>query len=338
MRTAFPARHAREDRDALEDFALGVKLLIASNGNADFAMQQAKAAGRGEVGELLQRSAADALGFAPPSGPAIAEAQALGVFIGEVFERSVLGRMPEVLKIPPNTKVSAGQVGGVRWTGQGKPVMLARPLLLNVALEPLQVAGASVFSKQVVEFSNVDFQALVIQHMIEALSEAVDLALLDPSNGGAAGVTPKSVTHGLQPVAATSNSLFDIKALVAGFAGDIAASYWVGRPATFAALAGEQFPDLGVNGGALLGLQALASRQAPAGTLVLLDGSALVAIEAQFDMQVSTQADIEMSDNPAAGPAARVSMFQSGLVAVQMRLHANWKLARAGSVAMIAGY
>ena len=119
----------------------------------------------------------------------------------------------------------------------------------------------------------------------------------------------------------------------------------IGSPGPLANLASHGFERCGVRGGEVLGMPVLASRAAPADTLVMLDPSLIAVAGGTVEIRSSRQASLEMDSAPAgtsfegaspegANAVSTVSMYQTDNVAVMAEAFVNWK-AQAGAAAAL---
>ena len=90
-----------------------------------------------------------------------------------------------------------------------------------------------VLTKESVRTSHPAAEALVRVELTRALADGIDLAFLDPDNGGAPD-TPASVTAGVTPIPSTGSAAGDIATLLSEFAGDLSAAVFITDPLTAA--------------------------------------------------------------------------------------------------------
>lgn len=269
-------------------------------------------------------------------------------FFGLVHEQSVLGRLEGLRRVQINVR-TLSMVSGTTayWVGQGKPKPLSKPALQGDTLAPLKVACITVTTEESLR-ANPTAETLFRDDMLRAITGALDQALLDPSNAGVADESPASVLYGVTPTASTGNPAADIAALIAAFTGDLGAAYFVTDPGTATQIAMARdaggsfaFPNAGPRGGNILGIPLLVSRASPitsAGAqLALIDPTGIAANAEGIRMEASSEATLQMADDPSDAVGTGVSMFQTGSVAWLSEIAANWDVQRAGSAAYIDG-
>lgn len=288
-------------------------------------------------------------------GPELAAyANAMREFFEAVKQQTVLDRLPGVRRTSMYVRtLTQGQKLSASFVGQGKPVPMSRLSFAADTLEPLMVAGITAATSEMVKNSSPRGEDIIRKDLTRALAEAVDLALLDPSNAGVIAEAPASITHGINPLTVPGGDMDDVKgcfeAMVARFAGDLTRAVVIGRPELFVRLSGLlNFPNVGARGGEMAGIPAVPSTGLPNADdgscrLVLVDPTGIALAEDQAQIAVSTSGTIEMLDDAlqqdalSSQGANLVSLFQVNAIGFLGKLFVNWKVARPGSVSMIDG-
>ncbi len=295
--------------------------------------------------ELRSAVAAGSLG--PTWGSEIAAtADAVGEFLALVRAESIVGRLA-LRRVPANT-LTLRQTGPaiVYWTQEGHPIPLGKMALDRVSLQPKKCAGLIVVTDELLEFGGAEAEQLVRADLVAGTAALTDRTFLDRGNAGSAS-TPASVTYGAPATAATADPRADLVALMANFGGDLTKSVLVTDPITAAGMNGTQFPDVGANGGTLLGLPVLTSKASPrttaGGQIALIDPTGILAADAGADVQSGFEAAIQMTDSPAGdattptGSTNVVSLYQVDCTAFRVIRYVTWQVGRTGSVAVITG-
>lgn len=272
---------------------------------------------------------------------------------GAVEAGSIIGRMSLLRRVPflrrllrPTATSRGFWIGG---SARAKP--LSRFALEGSRLEPHTIATIVVITDEAARFEDPLTDQATRNDMIRANTERLDASFVDVSNVGIAGVEPASVTSSGEIINSTGDPAQDVTELIEASAGDLASSYFVGAPITFARMALARdaggaflFPDLGPRGGSILGIPAIASRGSPVdstgGQLALIDASSIAVAIDGMNVDRATGATLEMSDTPDSTPDAnvvQVSMFQMNLVALRTVMHAAWETQRAGAVVTVVG-
>lgn len=265
-------------------------------------------------------------------------------FFGVVEQLSVLGRLAGIRRVPLRTRMLTATSGASAfWVEEGKPKPVSRMAFTSGSLAPLKVAAIAAVTEELATSSDPAAELVIRLDMVRAMVEAIDMALLDPSNAGSAGVSPASITNGVTPISAGTDPAADLRLLIENFAGDLESAIFIMTPSVAVSLASADRPGIGLRGGELLGAPAVTSRSAPAGAIILADVSALALGEGPSEIRTSRAATIEMLDADLVQDAATgagtslVSLWQVNCLGVLTEKEMNWDIQRAGAVSMIAG-
>lgn len=277
-----------------------------------------------------------------------------GEFIELLRPRTLLGRIPNLRRVPFNVSVPTQTAGGTYgWVGQGKPKPLTNLATATTTLTINKIAGIIVLTQELVKISSPSAEALVREEMIAGIVKFMDEQFIDPAVAASGTVTPASITNGTTPVtsAGTSNdnARTDLKALMASFVAanlSTANAVWIMSEANAFALAtavnalGQPlFPGMTADGGTLFGRPVIATQSAGT-TVALVDAQGiLVADDGGVQIDVSREASLQMDSAPTDPPDAStvfVSMFQSNMIALRAERFVTWKRARTASVKYVA--
>lgn len=310
-------------------FASALALTI-KNGGINSAIDFAERAGRGEIALILRDAVApltttnDGAALVPPVSTE---------WVARVFERSALG---PARAVPVGVDLIKTVTGATAyWRGQGAAIPVSAMSIGGSALAPLRVGAILAISKELQRLASVGAQDLIAAEAERACRDAIELAFLDPTNNGEANVKPASITNGLTPITSAGIPDYDFESIIADYDGDLSTAVLVMRPQLAAQAHSERHQLIGARGGELLGVPVIATRNAPAGVIVLYDTAGVVVGEPELRLATSTDASLTMTDD-ASGAATQVSLFQTDLVGILFSIHTNWKTMRPGSVAMIA--
>lgn len=271
--------------------------------------------------------------------------QAQQEFIALVRERSLLGRMANLRRVPFKTKVTAqAESAAAQWVAAGKPkpataIEWSEP----VTLEPLKVAALVVITQELSRLADPTAEQLIRADLVGGLVKLIDTTFISPTWVATPNESPASVTGGAMALSSSGNPAQDIAALVeaAGDDLDLTTCYLVCHPLTAARLAlwrdaagAVYFPAAGVRGGDVVGIPLLTSTACgltsspKEGPLVLLDAQGIVVAEGAASVRVSTQADVQLDTDPNTGANAQVSLWQSNLIGILAEQDVNWHTAR----------
>lgn len=278
-------------------------------------------------------------------------AAAAAEFVLEADRLSIVGRLTGVRRVSPNTPFSPNSDAAIAsWTGEGRHIRVSRLAFDRGVLTPRKVAALLVVSLEALRATaDANGEELIRRDLVRAVAKAMDAAFIDPWNGGDS-ITPTAISYGITPIPSTGDVATDLEAAVAAFSGDFSAAHWVMSPKTAAAISArlDLRSELGLRGGLLMGLPAIASDAVEAtstgDSITLVDAAAVCLLDLGAVGSVSTEAAIEMSDGPTGrtdSPAAAtdlVSLFQADAVGLRCVRACNWSLGRpAGGVVRIDG-
>ncbi|KUL94316.1 phage capsid protein [Bosea sp. WAO] len=285
-------------------------------------------------------------------------------FVEFLRPRTIIGRfgqngIPGFTRIPFRVPlITEASESAAYWVGEGKAKPLTKPSWTRTEMNPLKVANIVVATMEQLRDSSPSGEVLLRNSIVNAVAKAQDQAFIDPSNAGTANVKPASITNGLTAVASSGNDgeavRADAKAAMGKFVlanNALTSGVWVMSATTALslslmtnALGQAEFPGLTLNGGTFMGLPAITSQYV--GNYVALVNAEDVYFgdEGEVAVDMSTEASLEMMDNPtgdtiAATPVAAelVSLWQTNSVGFRAERTVNWMRRRNSAVALITG-
>lgn len=276
-------------------------------------------------------------------------------FFAAVAERSIIGRLTGLRRLPLQVRVLTGIGAVASWPGEGRNKPLTKMNFQQQTLLPSKVLAVTVVTKELLEQADVAAEAVIQADLARAVVQALDEAFIDPTNAGVligeAVAKPASITNGVAPVGGGSPGAFraDLQSLVGAFDGDLTAAVLVTTPELALGASGADFPQLGVRGGIAAGFPVLTSRYVPAGVVALIDPTGIGYGEGAAETMVLREGDVLMDGaaglmsiggigSPSAPEGAEmVSLYQTNSVALVAGRAVNWGRVRPGSVALITG-
>lgn len=285
-------------------------------------------------------------------------------FVEFLRPRTIIGRfgqngIPGFTRIPFRVPLITETGESVAyWVGEGKAKGVTKPTWGRTEMNPLKVATIVVATMEQLRDSSPSAEVLLRDSIVKAVAKAQDQAFIDPANAGSANVKPASITNGLTAVVSSGNDgeavRADAKAAMGKFVlanNPLTSGVWVMSATTALslslmtnALGQPEFPGLTLNGGTFMGLPAITSQYA--GNYVALVNAEDVYFgdEGEVAVDMSTEASLEMMDNPtgdsvAATPVAAelVSLWQTNSVGFRAERTVNWMRRRTSAVALITG-
>ncbi len=241
----------------------------------------------------------------------------------------------QLTQVPANTKLNGIATGAAAaFVAEGSPVPITSLTVSGDELPTKRVVATLVITKELARLSDPRAEAVFERELRTAIVNAIDGAVL--SADAATADTPAGLFNGVTPHTATAGETADIRELVDDFGGDLTTAFFAGSPKVLASLNSDARPLVGIRNGELLNAPALASRNAPAGTLALIDGAGVAYADEGFEVSIASNASVIMSDGPSS-PGQQVSFFQAGLIGIRITRHVDWATVRPGSVAFISG-
>ena len=346
------------------DFVRMTKAIALAKGNMYHAADIAKSMNYGNRVEHAIKAAVAAGTTAGASGyGALVEPATLASeFIELLQPATIVGRLPSLRRTPMDVRLPR-QTGATTttWVGVAKAAPLTNAAFTDMTVGRHKVAAIVALSCELLQRSDPNAELLIRSDLIGAASRAVDLAFIDSTNAGIAGVKPASVLNGTTNTAAASGTTaaavrVDVAKLF-GFA--LAANQpldgaaFVMHPATALQLSmmrhatsGQaEFPGITMDGGVFFGLPVIVSSHVPGSAiqgypLALVVQPEILLAEEGINVEASTEASLEFDDTPTSEGttptgAELVSLWQNGLTAVKLVRPITWALRRPSAVGVI---
>jgi HK97 family phage major capsid protein len=289
----------------------------------------------------------------------LTEGGAFADFAEYLRPETIVGKL-NLRRVPFDTALGISTSAGAGyWVGEGQAKPLTSFNFDKTTLTPLKCANIVVLTQELLMRESANAETMVRDEMRNALVSLIDTAFIDPANSGTSNVKPASVANGAPHSAATGTGdaddvRTDLRSLINEFiaanqqGGDIVlvmrATDALGAGMMVNALGQPEFPNISMGGGSLFpGLSVVTSQTVPSGTVIALQPSEIfLADDGGFKVDVSTEASLQMLDNPtnasADGTATSVvSMFQTNSVAFLCERIINWKKRRTTAVAYLTG-
>ena len=271
-------------------------------------------------------------------------------FLELLRPRTIIGRIPNLRKVPFNISVPVQTGGGTYgWVGEGAPKPVGQLQLASATLGIAKAAGIIVISAELAKISNPSAESVVRNDMIAGMAQYLDTQFIDPTVAAVANLNPASITNGANGygTAGTSsdNARTDIKkgiTLLTQSLYNIGDVVIIMSEANAFALAGaittlgvRPFPDLTAQGGTILGVPVVTSQAAGQVIAFVHAPSILFADDGGVTIDVSQEASIEMNTvptSPATASTILVNLWQQNLIGLRAERFINWKRARTTAV------
>ena len=286
-------------------------------------------------------------------------------FIEFLRPQTILGRIPGLTQIPFNVRVAGQNAGSSAfWVGQGQPVPVSKLGTTSTTLGIAKAAGLVAIDDELVRSSSPSAELLVRNDLAKAIAQFLDTQFLDPDIAAVANVSPASVLNGVTPTTPSGADAAalrtDIQTLFGAWIAanlDPSQGVWIMPPTQALAIGAmlnplgqPAFPGIGLKGGVLWDLPVITSMSAKLsgsptlGNIIALVNAPeiLLADDGQVTISTSSEASIQMLDNPAnistgaTAETAMVSMFQTNSLAIKAVRYINWAKRRATAASFIA--
>lgn len=282
-------------------------------------------------------------------------------FVEYLRPKTIIGRIPGLRKVPFLIKFPRQTGAAVaNWVGQAKPKPATSLAFDSLQLDPLKVAGIVPISMELMRFSSPSAETIIRDDLAGAIAQLVDHDFTDPEKTAVANVSPASITNGVTPTAATGTTYAflktDVKTAMGNFLGANITPDTVIMKESLAlslslmetSLGNPQFPGLTMNGGTFMGMNAVTSQNLDYTEDSPQEGDLLIFLRAQdialaddgqVDVDVSTEASIEMSTtptDPVTSSTVLVSLWQHNLVGIRAERMINWVKRRPAAVQVIS--
>jgi len=285
-------------------------------------------------------------------------------FIEFLRPQTILGRINNLTRVPFNVRIAGQNAGSSAfWVGQGQPVPVSKLGTFAITLGIAKAAGLVAIDDELVRSSSPSAELMVRNDLGKAIAQFMDTQFLDPDIAAVANVSPASILNAVAATPATGATQAALRTDIATLFNlfinanlDPSQAVFVMTPTQalaiqmmINALGQPTFPGITVNGGTLFGVPVITSMSAKlvgsptiGGVIALINApEILLADDGQVTIEASTEASIQMLDNPtnasagATAPTTLVSMFQTNSMAIKAVRYVNWAKRRATAAAYI---
>lgn len=285
--------------------------------------------------------------------PLVDPSNLVGEFIELLRPATILGKMDGFRNVPFNVKIPV-QIGGstVEWVGEGAAKPVSDLSFDTVTLGFNKVAGIVVLTDELVRFSSPSAEQAVRQDLVAQIAQFLDDSFINPAHT-ATGSRPGSVTNLPTPISASGvyadSMIYDIQSMIESFltanlspAGAylVMSSVQAARIALFRNALGQyEFPNMGADGGSMLGFRVVTSESVPTAT----NGESIIALVKPSEIlmaddgSVTLDASREATLDLAGGDTPNFSLWQKNCVGLRAERFITWKARRAAAVAYISG-
>src|SRR5262245_42208048 len=303
--------------------------------------------------ELLLRAASNPATTtnAPWAGALVPTVTHLGSeFMELVRAKTLIDRIRGLRRVPFDSQVPAQTGGGTyKWVGEGGQKPVGQLAFTTKAVGHHKISGILTFTLELARNSSPDAETTFRNEMVAGIAGFKNAQFIDPAVAAVAGVKPASITNGDTPITATTNPLVDIAALLQTFItaglGLEGVTLLMSETNAFvlsnrrSAMGVADFPNVSIAGGTVAGVPVVTSNACGTNIIGVLPPYILYAEDPGVSIDVSTQASVQMLDNPAAPDATSVfrSFWQENLIGLRAEQFVSWTKGHANAVAMKIG-
>jgi HK97 family phage major capsid protein/HK97 family phage prohead protease len=285
------------------------------------------------------------------AGPLALASNVAGEFIALLRPRTILGKIPNLRKVPFGTSVPIQSSGGTYgWVGQGAPKPVTKLGFGTATLAITKAAGIIVFTEELARLSTPSAEEVVRNDMIAGIAAFLDQQFIDPAVAAVANVSPASITNGIAGTAAANDPLKDLHTLAAALTAaniPLAGVTFIMSESNGFALGlmrdgsgGRVFQSASADGGSLEGINLVTSNAAGTNVIAVQGSFILYADEGGVNVDVSREASVQMDSapaNPADATTVMTSLWQNNLVGLRAERFINWQRPIVNAVKVITG-
>jgi HK97 family phage major capsid protein/HK97 family phage prohead protease len=295
-------------------------------------------------------------GWASQLIPAAQQLQ--GEFLELLRPATILGRIPGLRRVPFNVAIPVQTGGGTYgWVGEARGKPVTSLTFDSVTLRWAKAAGIIVITQELAKFSSPSAEMIVRDDMIAGCARFLDTQFVS-TTAAVANVSPAGIiASGVTAVTASGTTAaafrVDMNNMLNNFIANnvdpsgivilMSATQALALSLMITDLGIRLFPDIGVNGGTILGFPAVISENVGTRIIALNARDILLAEDGGISIDVSTQASVEMNTVPIAGDTSPItgavlkSLWQNNLVGLRVEKYITWLRGRAAAVEYING-
>jgi HK97 family phage major capsid protein len=263
-------------------------------------------------------------------------------FVEYLLPMTFLGKITGLTRVPFNTRIPR-DIGAIsaQWVGEGESKPVGAGAFDAVTLAFNKIALIVGVTQELARFSSPSVEEWARKKLAAAIAKFMDEQFITPSITAIVGSRPASITNGADSDAASGTAstdlIHDLREILKHFQDnniDTGNLVLLMQPqlataigAIYTTLGVRQFSEIDNN--RLSGMNIITSGNVPSGYVVALDApSVAVADEGGLEISASTEASVELDDNPTSGNYHLVSAFQNNLLFIRAERFVTWKRLR----------
>lgn len=306
--------------------------------------------------ELILRTGVDA-GDTTTSGWASqlvpAAANPTGEFLEMLRDATILGRIPGLRRVPFNVAIPIQTGSGTyAWVGEAAAKPVGSLTFDSVTLRWAKAAGIIVITQELAKFSSPQAEVIIRDEMIQSLTRFIDAQFVS-TTAEVSNVSPAGILNGISATAVTgaTAALFrvDMNTMLKKFATNkvplnglvllMSSTSALALSLMVTDLGVALFPSISQNGGSILGIPVVISEAVGTKIIALYAPNIFLAQDDGINIDVSTEASVEMETTPAVGEQSPLStltnlksFWQNNLIGFRVEQFITWKRGRTAAV------
>jgi HK97 family phage major capsid protein/HK97 family phage prohead protease len=265
-------------------------------------------------------------------------------FVNYLLPMTFFGKIQGLTRVPFNSRVVRDTAAiSAQWVGEGESKPVAAGAFDTVTLAFNKIALIIGVTQELARYSTPAVEMWAREKLAEAIAQFQDQQFITPSVTAITGSRPASITNGADSDAASGTAstdlIHDIRQIIKHFQDfniSTANLVLLMQPqlataigSIYTTLGIQQFPTVNGDGGNVTGIQVITSGNVPSGYVVALNPPSIaVADDGGLEISASTEASVEMDDNPTSGNWHLISAFQNNLLLVRAERFITWKRLR----------
>lgn len=277
----------------------------------------------------------------------------VGEFIELMRAASIIGRIPNLRRVPFNVTVPVQTGGGTYgWVGENQAKPVSALSLTTAVLRQTKIAGIIPYTKEALRLSDPSIEVTVRNDMIRGYADYRDTQFIDPTVHDSIGVNPPSITDQIVNVVASGLTGAAFTADMSNIIGKMitnnqrisdlvilmSETVALNLASKQTSLGMKLFPDINVGGGSYMGIPIITSQNVGARIILFNPTQILFAEDPGVTIDVSEEASVVMDTAPQSSPVATslVSFWQRNLIGLRLDQFVTWKRAITSAVEYIS--
>ncbi|MGF6737369.1 hypothetical protein [Paraburkholderia atlantica] len=252
--------------------------------------------------------------------------------IGLVSKQSVIGLVAAAVaggwrSVQPFGSIARQTLGtSASWVGEAGVKIVGNPPLFVIDRALVRkVVGTVIVADELLRRANAAVKAALQADLIRAVVTELNAELV--SNSAPSASSPGGLLFGVLPLPSSGDIAADVSTIIGAFRGDFARACWIMSPRMAVGLvrAFHAEQTLGISGGYLCGLAAVAATGVSDNVLALVDCSRVLMLDGPLTPSAASHASLAVNDESGETPVTSImSLWAQNLVALRCEKYAWW--------------